>query len=77
MYKLYQIGQDLYQIHPKYDGAKEGNLLAILTYSVYNLGFDPNELQLALLDMLDNEVDAAEFGANRTFLYSFNRRKAS
>lgn len=75
MYNLYQVNQDHYEIHSSFSNEKamEGTLLAILTYAVYTLGFDINQLEIALFEMLDREMDAAHFGINRTFIYAFNR----
>lgn len=77
MYEIYKFGEDLYQVHSTFGGNKsmEGSLLAILTHCVYNLGFDPDELQDALLDMINTEKDAANFGINRRFIYSFSRKE--
>ena len=76
MYNLYRLNDDLYQIHSSFigEGAKEGTLLAILTYATHFLKFNPDELEFALLQMLKNEDDAAQFGINRTFLFTFNRK---
>ena len=75
MYELYKLGDDLYQIHSTFYGEKamEGNLASIMTYAVKFLQFDINELEVALVDMLQNDKDAANFGINRMFIYSFNR----
>lgn len=75
MYELYKLNEDLYQIHSSFygDEAKEGTLLAIITYATYTLGFNVGELEYALLDMLKNDYDGAHFGTNRTFLFSFDR----
>ena len=75
MYELYQLDQDLYQIHSSFEGeqAMEGTILAILTYATHTLGFQPSELELALLDMLHKNHDSAHFGLNRKFIYSFTK----
>lgn len=76
VYELYKISEDLYQIHHNAPGsAMEGSLLAIGTYLVHTLKFDPDQLEVALLDMLDKGCDSANFGYNRTFIYSFERSK--
>lgn len=79
MYQLRQLDLDFYEIHSSVHGvrAMRGNLLAILAYCVQNLGFNVNELEVALLDMLELDEDTAEFGANRKFIHSFERKKAS
>jgi hypothetical protein len=53
----------------------EGTLLAILTYAVYTLGFDIKELEIALFEMLERDMDGAHFGINRTFIYAFNKNE--
>jgi hypothetical protein len=75
MYEIYK-NQDLYQIHSNLSGfaAKECSFLALLTYT-HSLGFKPDELQAALLDMLNKDHDSANFGINKTFIYSFNKRE--
>lgn len=76
MYEIYKLDNGLYQIHSSFYGEKamEGTLLAILTYAAHTLNFDPNELEFALVDMLQKDKDSAHFGINRTFIYSFNKR---
>ncbi len=76
MYNLIEIGKDRYQMHSRYNPAREGSLLEVLTYSVHVLGLSPNELEMALLDMLDNDNDAANFGLNKTFIFSYRRDNA-
>ncbi len=75
MYELYKLNEDLYQIHSSFAGEQsmEGTLIGVLTYCVHVLGFKPDELEYALLDMLKN--DSSQFGINRMFIYSFNRNR--
>ena len=77
MYNIYKLNDDLYQIHTSLyqELSFEGPLLAILTHATFNLGFDPDELEYALLVMLNEDKDGAHFGINRTFLYPFNRNE--
>ncbi len=70
MYELYQIQDNLYQVH-SYEEAIEGTLLAIGTYWVYSLGFNPVELEAALLDMIRQDKDSAHFDSRGNFVYSF------
>jgi hypothetical protein len=73
MYEVYQVSDDLFQVHSTFAiRAMEGSRLAILVYMTSELGFKPEELQEALLDMLDKGHDSAHFGMNRTFIHSFN-----
>jgi hypothetical protein len=75
MYEIYKINEDLYQIHSSFSSVRsmEGTLLAILTYATSTLGFKPSELEFALLNMLDEDKDAAQFGINKIFIRAFNR----
>ena len=81
MYEIYQLGSDLFEIHSSFYGeqAMRGTRLAILTYAVHTLGFKPMELEMALLDMIKRDHNAAHFGINKTFIYSFPKpeKKAS
>lgn len=76
MYEIYKLSEDLYQVHSTFTGeiAMEGTCLAILTYCVHTLGFEANELEYALLDLIKYDRDAAHFGIARRFIYSFNRK---
>lgn len=75
MYNLYKISDNLYQIHSSYrtEKAMEGTMVAIVTYCVAGLRFNVTEIEDAMVDMIHKETDAAHFGINRKFLYSFNR----
>ena len=77
MFELYQINQDLYQIHGSdpHMKAMEGSLLAIGTYMVHSLDFKAEELELALLTMLEHNLDSSHFGINRMFIYAFNKNE--
>ena len=79
MYNIYKISQDLYQLHSTISGVKamEGTLVAISVYLIHTLGFDAGEVEAAFVDMLYTEYDSAHFGLYKTFIYSFDRKKAS
>lgn len=75
MYNLYKLDEDLYEIHASGSSQKafQGTLIGILTYATYKLHFAPDELERGLIDMIENDTNGANFGINRTFIYSFNR----
>ena len=75
MYEIYKIDENLYQVHSSFKGvsAREGTLYSIYKYCVHILGFDPDELEVALTEMVWNENDSCHFGVNRIFMWSFNR----
>ena len=74
MYELRKLDSDLYQIHCSlpYETSMEGTLLAILTYCTYTLGFNPDELELAVSDMIKYDLDGAHFGINKAFVFTFS-----
>lgn len=62
--------------------ALKGSFKEIVIYAILRLGFDANEIDEAIKDMYSTGTNAAHFGSNRTFIYSFNKdlyssRKAS
>ena len=75
MYELYKIGENTYQIHSTFSNvrAMEGSLNLIVKYMVMQLYFSANEIEYALLDMIGKEHDSAQFGMNRTYLFSFEK----
>ena len=77
MYNLYRLCEDQYQVYSVMNDTVsfEGTRLAVLTFMTFRLGFNPDELEVALLDMLHNDTDSADFGVNGTFIYSFNRKR--
>jgi hypothetical protein len=74
MYELRKLDSDLYQMHCSlpYETSMEGTLLAILTYSTHILGFNPDELELAVSDMIKYDLDGALFRIDKLFAYTFS-----
>lgn len=75
MYEIYKLSDDLYQVHSSVRGvtAMEGSMVAIVTYMVTILKFEIDEIEFALVDMLQKDNDAAHFGMFGGFIYSFKR----
>jgi hypothetical protein len=80
MNNLYEIGPDLFEVHSSRPTAVyKGTQLQTLVYCVQVLKVDPEQLQFAMIDMIQKDHNSADFGILGTFLYSFNRyeKKAS
>lgn len=76
MTEIYCLLNNLYEVHSKYAShGIETNLVGLFTYMTHSLGFSANEIEIALLDILDKNNDSAHFGYNKTFIYSFTRAK--
>ncbi len=77
MYHLYCNPDDTYEIHSSFKGdvAMHGTFLAVMVYAVHVLGFKVEELQFAVSDMIRRDLNAAEFGINRAYLFSFNKNE--
>lgn len=72
MTELYQINDSLYEVHSTYSShGIETNLVGLFTYLTHSLQFHPNEIEKALLDMLNKNNDSAHFDRNNKFMYSF------
>lgn len=68
-YKLIDKGAGIYQLRTP-SGAYTGNLRQVCTYSVINLGFSIQELELGVIEMEKNFHNAAEYGIMKTFMYT-------
>jgi len=70
-YKLIDKGNDLWQmVTPK--GIFTGSLKQVCTYSVIELGFEVNELELGVLEMNKHFHNAAEYGIFKRFMWSYD-----
>jgi hypothetical protein len=77
MIEIYEIEENTYQVHSTNPSIRaiEGSLLAISVYLTHSLGIKVEELEAALLDMLDQDRDAANFSDRGMFVYSFNKNQ--
>lgn len=77
MYEIYKINENTYQLHSNVVtvGAVEGSLVGIYKYCIKILGFEKQEVDVALDEMEWSDFDACHFGINRTFIYAFKRNK--
>lgn len=53
--------------------ALKGNFREIVIYAVVKLGFNISEIDEAIKDMYETGTNAAHFGSNRSFIYSFEK----
>jgi hypothetical protein len=77
MYELYKISDDKYEIHSSFNDvqAMEGTFVAIFVYMTEYLKFFPDEVEYAMVEMIRKDHNAAHFGVNKMFIFSFNRSK--
>ena len=74
MYNIHKINEDRYQLHSdRTNSLMESTLLHIMVYATDILGFNPDELEIAFVDMIRNDRDSAHFGIYKTFIFSFNK----
>ena len=69
-YQLYDLGSH-YELHSRF-GIYRGNLKKICTYAVIELGFDADEIELAIVEMNEHLHNSAEFGSLRRFMFTFD-----
>ena len=74
MYNIHKINEDRYQLHSdRTNSLMEGALIHIMVYATHTLGFNPDELEMAFVDMIRNDKDSAHFGIYKAFIFSFNK----
>jgi hypothetical protein len=69
-YKLFDFGSH-YELHWR-KGVFRGDLKKITTYAVIDLGFEVDEIELAVVEMNKHFHNAAEFGIMRRFMFTFD-----
>ena len=76
MYEIRKISEDIYQLHCSYshEQSVEGTLIALIVYATYKLGFDIDEIELALLDLI-GEKDRAFFYGSKRYSHSVTSYK--
>lgn len=72
MYRMYDLGQK-WQIHSSDFDAYEGTFRQIVSYMVMELNFSYDEIESAVIDMCQRDMNGAEFGIYRKFIFSFNK----
>lgn len=75
-YQLFDLGNDKWKMTSP-SGSFTGNLKDVVHYSVKELGFNVSELELGVIEMEKNFMDAAEYGHFKTFMWPFDQSKGS
>lgn len=73
-YKLVDKGDGKWQIVSP-QGIFTGNMKQVCTYSVLELGFEMNELELGIMEMEKQFHNAAEYGVFKKFIYSYDQEE--
>lgn len=80
-YNLIETKDNLWTIQVINGHCFSGTFLEVIMYAILRLGFNIDELDLAVKEMVDNNHNAAHFGMWSRFIFSFNKaeeyRKAS
>jgi len=80
-YNLIEVTNDVWRIDVINGRSFTGTFLEVVLFSVLKLGFNINEIDLAVKDMIDQNHNAAHFGMWTGFIFSFKYerevRKAS
>lgn len=74
-YNLIEITNDIWRIEVISGRSFTGTFLEVVLFSVLKLGFNINEIDLAVKDMIDNSHSAAHFGMWSGFIFSFNHQR--
>jgi hypothetical protein len=74
-YQLHDLGS-YYELHSR-KGVFRGDLKKVCAYAVLELGFESNEIALAVSEMYDHWHNAAAFGIMRHFMYTFDNESNS
>lgn len=77
-------GYDIYEVTPnkwilQIEGQRSftGTLAEIGVFAVKRFDFSVSELELAIEHMIKNDHDAANFGTNQSFIYTYKRNKTN
>lgn len=82
-YDLYEITKDEWILNVKNGPIYAGSFKKVIKHAVVRMGFDLQELELAVSEMVKNGHNGAHFGMYKGFIYSFQKefkhvgRKAS
>jgi hypothetical protein len=74
-YKLLDLTTH-YELHWR-KGVFRGDLKKITTYAVLELGFETDEIELAVLEMNKHFHNGSEFGMMRRFMFTFETNETN
>lgn len=70
-YDLYEITKDQWVLHVKGGNIYNGTFKKLIKYAIVKLGFEMEEIELAIGEMLNKGHNGAHFGMYKTFIFSF------
>lgn len=73
MFNLYDNGSS-WEVHAP-GMIYSGNFVRVITFCMLKLDFTSYELELAVSEMVKRDDNAAHFGVNRTFMWSFRKEE--
>lgn len=72
-YDLYEITRDEWILHVKNGPIFSGSLKKVGLHAVAHMGFKPEELEVAVIEMNRNGHNGAHFGMYKGFIFSFSK----
>jgi len=72
-FDIYELQLDIWVIHVKDSNIYYGTFAEVVVYSITRLGFSSDQLELAVQEMVKYDNNAAHFGMNRSFIFTFNK----
>jgi len=72
-YDLYEVSRDHWAIHVKEGPVYVGSFKKVVKHCVLRLGFDLEEIKVAVDEMLKYNHNGAHFGMYRGFIYTFEK----
>lgn len=77
MFKLYDLGNNVYRVETSSFGSRQGSLRDVTQFMVFDLYVNYKEIECALVAMNALDHDAADFGIFGTFIFSFSTKEYS
>ena len=71
-YNLYEIAHDEWILDDRNDTIVGGSFKDVIKYAI-SLGFNLEEIEVAVTEMVKREHNAAHFGGGRKFIYTFQK----
>jgi hypothetical protein len=72
-YDLYEKSNDEWILNVKGGSVFVGTFRKVVTHAVTRMGFELDEIDFAVKQMLDKGHNAAHFGMYRSFIFSFQK----